>query len=53
MAGPSRTAEIAQAVGISDSTARRRLTKLIERGAVVQVGGPNSPTARYELCEER
>lgn len=47
--GPSKTSDIASALGISTSTARRRLAELVEQGKVVRMGDKNSPSVRYAL----
>lgn len=48
-AGPSKTSDIASALGVSAPTARRRLAELVDQGSVVRIGEKNSPSVRYSL----
>lgn len=48
-AGPSKTSDVASALGVSVATARRRLAELVEQGEVVRIGEKNSPSVRYAL----
>ncbi len=47
------TAQIAERIGISPRATRSRLAKLVERGAVSEVGsGPHDPRRRYYISED-